>query len=59
MEKLEEVQQSECPGSYQSPRIGALKGAMVSNGAVLSPFGEMETKLIGGGERKWWGRNRE
>lgn len=56
---MEEVQQSECPGSYQSPRIGALKGAVVSNGAVLSPFGEMETKLIGGGERKWWGRNRE
>ncbi|NWZ96339.1 GON1 protein, partial [Nesospiza acunhae] len=30
MEKLEEVQQSECPGSYQNSRIRDLKEAMVS-----------------------------
>ncbi|NXH60045.1 GON1 protein, partial [Rhabdornis inornatus] len=30
MEKLEEVQQSECPGSYQNSRIKDLKEAMVS-----------------------------
>ncbi|RLV92968.1 hypothetical protein DV515_00013592 [Chloebia gouldiae] len=28
MEKLEEVQQSACPGSYQNSRSGALKEAM-------------------------------
>ncbi|XP_005532290.1 PREDICTED: progonadoliberin-1 [Pseudopodoces humilis] len=28
MEKLEEVQQSECPGSQQNPRIRDLKEAM-------------------------------
>ncbi|NXC06153.1 GON1 protein, partial [Orthonyx spaldingii] len=31
MEKLGEVQQSECPGSYQDSRIRDLKEAMVSN----------------------------
>ncbi|NXY13844.1 GON1 protein, partial [Atrichornis clamosus] len=31
MEKLGEVQQSECPGSYQHSRIRDLKEAMVSN----------------------------
>ncbi|NWI36574.1 GON1 protein, partial [Picathartes gymnocephalus] len=31
MEKLEEVQQSECPGSYQNSRVRDLKEAMVSN----------------------------
>ncbi|NXA90426.1 GON1 protein, partial [Melanocharis versteri] len=31
MEKLEEVQQSECPGSNQNSRIRDLKEAMVSN----------------------------
>ncbi|NWW00280.1 GON1 protein, partial [Machaerirhynchus nigripectus] len=31
MERSGEVQQSECPGSYQNPRIGDLKEAMVSN----------------------------
>ncbi|NXR29342.1 GON1 protein, partial [Cinclus mexicanus] len=31
MEKLEEVQQNECPGSYQDSRIRDLKEAMVSN----------------------------
>ncbi|NWS26870.1 GON1 protein, partial [Polioptila caerulea] len=31
MEKLEEMQQSECPGSYQNSRIRDLKEAMVSN----------------------------
>ncbi|NWU34585.1 GON1 protein, partial [Hylia prasina] len=31
MEKLEEVQQSECPGSFQSSRIRDLKEAVVSN----------------------------
>ncbi|NXO70466.1 GON1 protein, partial [Phainopepla nitens] len=30
MEKLEDVQQSECPGSYQNSRIRDLKEAMVS-----------------------------
>ncbi|NXT04871.1 GON1 protein, partial [Prunella fulvescens] len=30
MEKLEEVQQSECPGLYQNSRIRDLKEAMVS-----------------------------
>ncbi|NXO82002.1 GON1 protein, partial [Sitta europaea] len=30
MEKLEEGQQSECPGSYQNSRIRDLKEAMVS-----------------------------
>ncbi|NXD28581.1 GON1 protein, partial [Spelaeornis formosus] len=36
MEKLEEVQQSECPGSYQNSRIRDLKEAMVSNLFFLS-----------------------
>ncbi|NXO94319.1 GON1 protein, partial [Certhia brachydactyla] len=31
MEKLEEVQQSECPDSYQNSRIRDLKEVMVSN----------------------------
>ncbi|NXJ18376.1 GON1 protein, partial [Dicrurus megarhynchus] len=31
MEELGEVQQSECPGSYQNSRIRDLKEAMVSN----------------------------
>ncbi|NXM49152.1 GON1 protein, partial [Gymnorhina tibicen] len=31
MEKSGEVQQSECPGSYQNSRIRDLKEAMVSN----------------------------
>ncbi|NXI08958.1 GON1 protein, partial [Irena cyanogastra] len=31
MEKLEKVQQSECPGSDQNSRIRDLKEAMVSN----------------------------
>ncbi|NXR72665.1 GON1 protein, partial [Pycnonotus jocosus] len=30
MEKLEEVQQRECPGSHQSSRLGELKEALVS-----------------------------
>ncbi|NXB78872.1 GON1 protein, partial [Donacobius atricapilla] len=40
MEKLEEVQQGECPGSYQSSRIRDLKEAMVSNADFLSALGE-------------------
>ncbi|NXY54137.1 GON1 protein, partial [Callaeas wilsoni] len=36
MEKLEEVQQNECPGSYQNSRIRDLKEAMVSNVVFLS-----------------------
>ncbi|NWT99907.1 GON1 protein, partial [Urocynchramus pylzowi] len=31
MEKSEELQQSECPGLHQHPRIRDLKEAMVSN----------------------------
>ncbi|NXU05682.1 GON1 protein, partial [Buphagus erythrorhynchus] len=40
MEKLEEVQQSECPGSYQNSRIRDLKEAMVSNVVFLSSLWE-------------------
>ncbi|NXA63555.1 GON1 protein, partial [Mohoua ochrocephala] len=40
MEKLGEVQQSECPGSYQSSRIRDLKEAMVSNVVFLSSLWE-------------------
>ncbi|NWI03389.1 GON1 protein, partial [Tichodroma muraria] len=40
MEKLEEVQQSECPGSYQNSRIRDLKEAMVSNVFFLSSLWE-------------------
>ncbi|NXA41718.1 GON1 protein, partial [Eudromia elegans] len=31
MEKLEEMQTSECPGPYEHPRFRALKEALVSN----------------------------
>ncbi|NXL74271.1 GON1 protein, partial [Leptocoma aspasia] len=40
MEKLEKVQQSECPGSYQNSRIRDLKEAMVSNVVFLSSLWE-------------------
>ncbi|NWZ85495.1 GON1 protein, partial [Poecile atricapillus] len=40
MEKLEEVQQIECPGSQQNPRIRDLKEAMVSNVVFLSSLWE-------------------
>ncbi|NWX35219.1 GON1 protein, partial [Notiomystis cincta] len=40
MEKLEEVQQSECPGPYQNSRIRDLKEAMVSNVVFLSSLWE-------------------
>ncbi|NXH79947.1 GON1 protein, partial [Edolisoma coerulescens] len=40
MEQLGEVQQSECPGSYQSSRIRDLKEAMVSNVVFLSSLRE-------------------
>ncbi|NWT13493.1 GON1 protein, partial [Vireo altiloquus] len=40
MEKLGEMQQSECPGSYQNSRIRDLKEAMVSNVVFLSSLWE-------------------
>ncbi|NWR47135.1 GON1 protein, partial [Regulus satrapa] len=40
MEKLEEVQQSECPDSYQNSRLRDLKEAMVSNVVFLSSLRE-------------------
>ncbi|NXI05836.1 GON1 protein, partial [Pachycephala philippinensis] len=40
MEKSGEVQQSECPGSYQNSRIRDLKEAVVSNVVFLSSLRE-------------------
>ncbi|NXT68230.1 GON1 protein, partial [Chaetops frenatus] len=40
MEKLEEVQQRECPGLYQNSRLRDLKEAMVSNVVFLSSLWE-------------------
>lgn len=53
MEELGEVQQSECPGSYQNSRIRDLKEAMVSNVVFLSSLRENLKKIHEGREKQW------
>lgn len=58
MEELGEVQQSECPGSYQNSRIRDLKEAMVSNVVFLSSLRENLKKIHEGTEKQWWRRRK-
>lgn len=55
MEKLEEVQQTECPGSYHNSRIRDLKEAMVSNFVFLSSLWENLKQINEGRGKKGGG----
>lgn len=41
MEKIREVQRTECPGSYQHSRLSALKEIVVSNGCNFIRMGKL------------------